>query len=151
VVKCLKRTKGWAPDVVIVDYLELMMSRRSAYNKDDYTRQKKVATELRGFAKKENVLVFTATQTNRDVSKKDKGNGGGGGPIDVNRAAESFGKMMPTDYVVSLNQSSDEYKAGRMRFFVAKNRNGPKFKTISALVNYETMVVDVDRHRIPGK
>jgi replicative DNA helicase len=146
VIKSLKKTKAWIPDVVIIDYLELMMSRRSQYNKDDYTRQKRVSTELRGLASNENVLLFSATQTNRDQTKKD----GGGGPIDVNRVAESYGKMMPSDYVVSLNQNPDEYQAGRFRFYIAKNRNGPKFKTISAKVNYETMVVEVDKHRLSG-
>jgi len=146
-IKWQRRTKGWNPDVLIVDYLELMLSRRSEYNKDDYTRQKRVSTELRGLAKNANVLLFTATQTNRDISGKKKENDGGGGVIDVNRVAESYGKMMPADYVVSLNQSSEEYQQRRMRFYVAKNRNGPKFRTISAKVNYDTMVVEVDKHR----
>ena len=126
-----------------------MMSRRSYYNKDDYIRQKRVSTELRGLASNEDVLLFTATQTNRELGKKGKGDtDGGGGVIDVNRVAESYGKMMPSDYVVSLNQSPDEYKEGRLRFYIAKNRNGPKFKTISAKVNYETMVVHVDQFRL---
>lgn len=143
IIKWLKKTKAWFPDVVIVDYLELMFSRRPQYNKEDYIRQKRVSTELRGLATKENVLLFTATQTNRDVTKK-----GEGGPIDVNRVAESYGKMMPSDYVVSLNQTPEEYNSGRLRFYIAKNRNGPKFKTISAKVDYETMVVEIDRYRI---
>jgi len=146
VIKWLKKTKAWFPDVVIVDYLELMMSRRSHYNKDDYIRQKRVSTELRGLATNEEVLLFSATQTNREQSSKK----GESGPIDVNRVAESYGKMMPSDYVVSLNQSPEEYQHGRFRFYIAKNRNGPKFKTISAKVNYETMVVEVDRHRMMG-
>jgi replicative DNA helicase len=153
VIKMLRRTRSWVPDVVIVDYLELMMSRRSYYNKDDYTRQKRVSTELRGLAGNEKVLLFTATQTNRELGgKKGKGddNSGGGAPIDVNRVAESYGKMMPSDYVVSLNQSPDEYKNGRVRFYIAKNRNGPKYKTIGARVDYETMVIRVDQHSLLG-
>ncbi len=51
--------------------------------------------------------------------------------------------MMPMDYVVSINQSSEEYKSDppRFRFYIAKNRNGPKFQTVTAYVNYETMGV----------
>lgn len=151
IVKWLKKHKSWIPDVVIVDYLELMLSRRPQYNKEDYIRQKRVSTELRGLASNENVLLFSATQTNRDQPTTKKGNeGGGGGVIDVNRVAESYGKMMPGDYVVSLNQSQEEYQTGRLRFYIAKNRNGPKFKTISAKVNYETMIVEVDKHKFAG-
>jgi len=145
IIKWLKKHKAWIADVVIVDYLELMMSRRAQYNKEDYIRQKRVSTELRGLASNENVLLFSATQTNRDQTKKGPD---GGGMIDVNRVAESYGKMMPSDYVVSLNQSPEEYQAGRLRFYIAKNRNGPKFKTISAKVNYDLMTIEVDKFKL---
>lgn len=150
-VDMLKRTKGWCPDVVIIDYLELMMSRSSYDNKEDYVRQKRVATQIRGFARKENVLVFSATQTNRDGAGggNSQGGGGGGGAegggrvLDLNKVAESYGKTMPTDYVVSINQAPDEYNQEfpMLRFYIAKNRNGPKFKTVRARVNYKTMCV----------
>lgn len=132
----LKRKEGWKPDVVIIDYLDLMVSRNSAYNKDDYTRQKHVATEIRGLAKNENVLVFTATQTNRS-------GGDGGEPIDLSKTAESYGKQFALDYVISLNQSMEDKleKPPRIRFYVAKNRNGPKNELITCEINYDTMVV----------
>ena len=132
----LKRTKGWKPDVIIIDYMDLMMSRVKKYNEQEYERQKHVATEIRGLAKNENVLVFTATQTNRG--------GMDGGLIDLNKSADSFGKQFPLDYVISLNQCMDERKSdpAQLRFFVAKNRNGPKHDTITCEINYKTMVVN---------
>lgn len=131
----LKRTEGWKPDVVCIDYMDLMVSRHKEYNKDEYTRQKHVATEIRGLAKNENVLVFTATQTNRS--------GMDDGLIDLNKSAESFGKQFSLDYVISLNQSADErtQNPAQLRFFVAKNRNGPKHVTITCEIDYSTMVV----------
>lgn len=132
----LKRTDGWHPDVIILDYMDLMVSRNDAYNKDDYTRQKHVANEVRGLAKNENVLIFTATQTNRTGA-------GGEELVDMSKAAESFAKQFSLDYVVSLNQSMSERKATppRMRMFIAKNRNGPKNETVECTITYETMVV----------
>lgn len=132
----LKRKEGWRPDVVVVDYLDLMVSRNASYNKDDYTRQKHIATELRGLAKNENVLVFTATQTNRS-------GGEGSEPIDLSKTAESYGKQFALDYVISLNQSIEDKleKPPRIRFYVAKNRNGPKNELITCEINYDTMVV----------
>lgn len=131
----LKRTEGWKPDVVCIDYMDLMVSRHKEYNKDEYTRQKHVATEIRGLAKNENVLVFTATQTNRS--------GMDDGIIDLNKSAESFGKQFSLDYVISLNQSADErsQNPAQLRFFVAKNRNGPKHVTITCEIDYSTMSV----------
>ncbi len=132
----LKRVDGWKPDVVIIDYLDLMVSRHPLHNKDDYTQQKHVATEVRGLAKNENVLVFTATQTNRAGATGEE-------LIDLTKAAESFGKAFPLDYVISLNQS----KADRLltppaiELFICKNRNGPKNETIRCSINYDCMLV----------
>jgi replicative DNA helicase len=136
VVDNLKRSKGWKPDVIILDYLELMVSRVKDYNREEYTRQKHVATEVRGLAKNEGVLVFTATQTNRSGQGTEE-------LIDLNKSAESYGKNMPLDYVVSLNQTDQERQAEppRLRFFVAKNRNGPKHGTISCEIDYSKMQV----------
>jgi replicative DNA helicase len=147
-IKWLKRVKGWVPDIVVIDYLELMISRNNEYNKDEYKKQKKVSTEIRGLAKNEDVLIITATQTNRDTTKKDSkfNKDEGAQAIDLNRIAESYGKSMPTDYIVSINQTPEEYNHGRVRFYVAKNRNGPKFKTVAALVDYKTMIMKVDEH-----
>lgn len=140
----LRRTDGWHPDVIILDYLDLMNSRNDAYNKDDYTRQKHVANEIRGLAKNENVLVFTATQTNRTATQTNRtATGGGEGFADLSKAAESFAKQFSLDYVVSLNQSHNERRATppRMTMFIAKNRNGPKNETVDCTITYETMVV----------
>jgi len=138
IIDNLKKTKSWAPDVVILDYLELMVSRRAASNNDDYGKQKGIATEVRGLAKNENVLVYTATQGNRS-SVSDNTNS----VIDLNKTAESFGKMMPVDYVVSLNQTTDEYTSepAIIRLWIAKNRNGPKFLSITTNVNYNKMSI----------
>lgn len=131
----LKRTKGWKPDVIILDYMDLMVSRVKKYNDNEYTRQKHVATEIRGLAKNENVLVFTATQTNRGGMDNEL--------VDLNKAAESFGKQFALDYVISLNQSIDERNSdpAQLRFFIAKNRNGAKHQTITCEIDYKTMVV----------
>lgn len=131
----LKRTEGWKPDVIIIDYMDLMVSRVKKYNDKEYDRQKHVATEIRGLAKNENVLVFTATQTNRGGMDSEL--------VDLNKTAESFGKQFALDYVVSLNQSIDERNQdpAQLRFFIAKNRNGPKHQTITCEINYNTMTV----------
>lgn len=132
----LRRKHGWHPDVLILDYLDLIVSRNPSYNKDDYTRQKHVATEVRGLAKNENLLIFTATQTNRSGAGDEE-------VVDLTKAAESFGKQFPLDYIVSLNQSRADRLATppRLRMFIAKNRNGPKHEMINCTIDYNTMVV----------
>jgi hypothetical protein len=141
----LKRSKGWVPDVICVDYLELMRSRRATDNREEYAKQKAVATQVRGLANNENALVFTATQTNRSGNTE-------GQIIDVTKIAESYGKSMPMDYLVSLNQSQEDYNQQYNNqhvsvhpapaiMYIAKNRNGPKFQSVPIEINYNTMSI----------
>lgn len=128
----LKRRKGWVPRVLVLDYLELMVGRRDSDNKDDYTRQKQVANQVRGVARNEQVLVFTATQGNRSANDTTQN-------VDLNKVAESYGKSMSLDYVISLNQTPEEYVNQMLRLWIAKNRNGKKQVTIPCTINYSTM------------
>jgi len=132
----LRNREGWRPTVVILDYMDLMVSRVKEYNRDDYTRQKHVANEIRGLAKNEDVLVFTATQTNRSGAQQDK-------VPDLTSAAESFGKQFSLDYVVSLSQNANDLNCTppRISMFVAKNRNGQKHETIECEIEYDKMIV----------
>jgi replicative DNA helicase len=148
----LRRQWNWHPDVVVIDYLELLISRRESDNVNDYTKQKQVATQLRGLAKNEDVLVFTATQTNR-TDPRSKG-GVGGGLIGLNRVAESYGKMKPMDYVLSANQEIEEYNSDKpqLRLFFAKNRNGQKNKVVPVSINYKTFrMAEITANKITKK
>lgn len=185
VIDTLRKIHGIRIDVVVIDYLELMMSRHKEYNKEDYTRQKRVATELHRLASIEDVLVFTASQTNRS-GNENQDSKGVDKVIDINKVAESYGKTMPLSYIVTINQTKDEYESGwltkpkkedggasqtpkqqqervekaarenaknkpdhneqhkavtcaKARYYIVKNRNGLKFKSINILINYETM------------
>lgn len=135
----LKRTRGFSPKVVVIDYLELMISRNEYYNRDEYLRQKHVATEFCGLAKSEMVIGLSATQTNRQGSGATDPNK----PVDLNKMAESYGKAMPPDFVVSLNQSDEEYHSDppQIRYFIAKNREGEKLITITCTVDYDRMKI----------
>jgi replicative DNA helicase len=126
-----------------------MISRRSSKNSDgDYTQQKSVSNEIRGLARNENVLVHTATQTNRSAIETVNSRNGANtnapqlsNMIDIDKAAESFGKNMATDYVITLNQSRDSYNDPnpRIGLFVAKNRNGPKYVVVETEISYNFM------------
>lgn len=152
-MKDLKRQFNFVPDVLCVDYLECLLSRVNSKNKEDYTRQKAVAAEFRSLVAKTNTFGATASQSNRSSV------GGEGGPINLDKLAESYGKAMPLDYILSINQNNDEYSGnnqdgqaqahiGRFRLFMAKNRNGRKGFTVNSTVNYATMKVLEDSSSI---
>jgi replicative DNA helicase len=125
----LKNYEEFEPDVLVVDYLELLRPVRE--NQHEYQAQQRIAEELRGLAMESKVLVWTATQTNRQ-----------GRAVKIITDAElgdSYGKIRTCDFAVSLNQSEEEFDTGRMRAYVVKSRNGrPRF-TVPMEVDYNIL------------
>lgn len=144
----LRRHYSFNPDVIVVDYLECLLSKESVKNKEEYSKQKSVSSELRWLGSITDTMIFSASQTNRaGASSSDKNDDDGGNLINLDKIAESFGKAMPLDYVVSINQSQSQYQGdsnegshiSNVKLFFAKNRNGPKYKVINAKINYAIM------------
>ena len=104
--------------MLIVDYLELLRPTRDI--QQEYLAQQRIGEELRGVGSEFDFLTWTATQPNREGSKTTI--------ITDAHLGDSYGKLRPCDFVVSLNQTSEEFDNGRMRAYVIKSRNGtPRF------------------------
>ena len=125
----LKNYDEFEPDLLIVDYLELLRPTRDI--QQEYQAQQRIAEELRGVAMEQNFLVWTATQTNRQ-----------GRLVKVITDAElgdSYGKIRTCDFAISLNQSEEEFDQGKMRGYVIKSRNGrPRF-TVPMDIDYNIL------------
>ena len=114
----LKNYDEFEPDLLIVDYLELLRPTREI--QQEYQAQQRIAAELRGVAMEQNFLVWTATQTNRQ-GRLVKG-------ITDAELGDSYGKIRTCDFAMSLNHSEEEFDQGKMRGYVIKSRNGrPRF------------------------
>jgi len=125
----LRNYDNFVPDVLIVDYLELL--RPVAEGMPEYQAQERIAQELRGLAVENNLLVWTATQTNRAGRRAEI--------ITDAEMADSYGKVRPCDFVVSLNQNEEEYEDGRIRVYVIKSRNARKGFIVPMDVDYNTL------------
>ncbi len=125
----LQNYDEFSPDLVIIDYLELLRPVRDIDK--EYQAQQRIAEEIRGVAMEFNILVWTATQTNRQ-----------GRMVTVITDAElgdSYGKIRTCDFAMSLNQSEEEFDNGVMRAYVMKSRNGrPRF-CVHMGVDYGTL------------
>jgi len=125
----------FVPDVIVIDYLELLNPVRE--NMHEYQAQQRVSEDLRGLAMEMKCLLWTATQTNRQ-----------GRTVKLITDAElgdSYGKIRTCDFAVSLNQSEEEFDAGKMRAYVVKSRNGrPRF-TVGMEVDYGTLRMKEDK------
>jgi replicative DNA helicase len=128
----LKNYDDFVPDVIIVDYLELM--RPSIETNAEYQAQQIIARDLRGLAMEMKVMVWTATQTNRE-----------GRRVRIITDAElgdSYGKIREADLAISLNQTEEEYDSSVMRAFIMKNRNGKQRFIIPVSVDYQTLYME---------
>ena len=128
----LKLHKDFVPDLIVVDYLELLRPNR--FIESEYMAQQRIAEELRGLAVEQNVLVWTASQTNREARKVEI--------ITDAHLGDSYGKIRPADWVISLNQKQQEYDEGRMRIYVVKARDSKQHYLTAVSVDYSTLKIE---------
>tara|TARA_R110000822_G_scaffold67933_4_gene165331 strand:- start:339 stop:1712 length:1374 start_codon:yes stop_codon:yes gene_type:complete len=105
---------GIKPDLVIIDYVDLLKSQRNSTDRkfeidDIYTSTKGLAREL-------NVPIWSVSQVNRAGSKDDV--------IEGDKAAGSYDKMMITDIAISLSRKKEDKVNNTGRFHIMKNRFG---------------------------
>lgn len=114
----LKIKKGFVPDVIYIDYINICLSTRykggPGSNSNSYTIVKMIAEELRGLAVDFNVPIITATQTNRGgFTSTDLG---------LEDTAESFGLPATADFMFSISQDEEMKILKQVRFKQLKNR-----------------------------
>jgi hypothetical protein len=112
----LKLKQGFVPDVVMVDYLNLMVSSRhkASGGANSYTILKSVAEELRGLASERDFCCFTATQMNRG--------GVGDSDPDMNAVSDSSGISMTADTLFAIIRSEELDSLGQIMIKALKTR-----------------------------
>jgi len=115
----LKTKKNFIPDVIVVDYLNLMNSARFANsaNANSYSTVKATAEELRGLAQEEEFIIWTATQTNRD--------GIGASDLSMSNTSESMGLPHTVDFFFGLVPIEELEAKNQILGVQLKNRYGP--------------------------
>lgn len=137
----LRTYEGFVPDVMIVDYGDIMKSARKTSN--TYEEQGWIFRELRGLAIEYNCVVITATQARRDaVDVK----GGTKAQVGMDQVADSMEKVRILDGLFSIVQSVPEKAQGKIKLYFAKNRNGPSGITITFNINYNNMLLTSDEN-----
>lgn len=105
---------GRIPDVVFIDYADLLKSTTSYSEKR--MNLEDLFDELRGTAQELNIALWTVSQTNRGGYQTEQ--------VDLNDIAEAFGKVFCADLVVTIARTLEQKEFGLATFQVAKNRNG---------------------------
>ena len=131
----LKIKKGFIPDILFMDYLNLCVSTRyrNNINAGSYFVVKAIAEELRGLAVEWDIPVMSATQLNRtgfmstDVGLED--------------TAESFGLPATADFMFALITTEELEEHNQIKVKQLKNRyNDP--------VKNRNFVIGIDRAKM---
>lgn len=122
------------PDVVIIDSGDLMVSSRSWGNQ--WEEEKEVFESLKALALEEDVMLWVATQANRQGYGKEL--------IKLENVKGSIGKVQIVDHCISLNQDEGEATVNpdtgmsQVRVYLAKCRFGPKGAVAPCEAHMET-------------
>ena len=110
----LKLKKGFVPDFIVIDYINICSSTRILPMAGSYTYVKAIAEELRGIAVEQKVPILTGTQTNRG--------GFSNSDIEMTDTSESIGLPQTLDLYIALMTNETLDKAGRIAAKQLKNR-----------------------------
>ena len=121
--------EGVVPDLIILDYLDLMCPHRTYHS--EHAEIDAITKAVVGFAAEFDVAVWTATQLNRSGMVADT--------PDESGIAGYVGKLYNADMCLIMAQTKDERDDEIMRLFVAKNRNGPYGRTVHLGTDYSYM------------
>ena len=105
---------GLKPDLVIIDYVDLLSSRKKNRERKDEIDD--IYTSTKGLARQLDIPIWSVSQVNR-AGAQDK-------VIQGDKAAGSYDKIMITDFCMSLSRKKEDKVNNTGRFHLMKNRYG---------------------------
>ena len=129
--KCIQQ--NIEPDLIIIDYADLLTSKTSKEKRD---KLDDIYTNLRGLATELKLPIWTASQVNRSGAREEI--------IQGDRMAESYSKMMITDFAMSLSRSAEDKENGTGRWHIMKNRYGADGITYDSLMDTSIGKIEIN-------
>lgn len=125
---------GDAPDLVLIDYVDLLRANRVSKERKEEIDDVYVATK--GLARELKIPIWSVSQVNRA--------GANDNVIEGDKAAGSYNKMMITDFAMSLSRRRQDKASGTGRFHIMKNRYGMDGVTYAAVIDTSTGHIHID-------
>lgn len=134
----LKLVKDFTPDMIIIDYPDLMVPAPQNKRKEskEYQEIQDVYRELRGFGRRLDVPVWGVSQINKKGLDDDY--------IQEDKIASSFGKLMEADFLMSFSKKAEDQFHKTARFMILKNRFGPDKLKFTGRFYPDTGTIDVN-------
>ena len=121
----LKNNMDFEPDLIIIDYLDLL--RGPQKRNESHEEVGDIYTEAKGLARELNKPIISPSQVNRQGAKDDV--------IEGDKASGSYAKIMISDICLSVSRKRKDKVHGTGRVHVMKNRYGPDGLTYGAKIN----------------
>ena len=129
--------KGFVPDVIIVDYLQITASYRLPASHGSYFVLKAVAEELRALAVETNTALWSAVQFNRgQMTTTD---------VDLTGISESAAIAMTADFMLALIRTDELDQVGQLLAKQLKSRYANKSNKTTFMLG-----IDIERQSIFG-
>ena len=125
---------GHKPDLIIIDYIDLLRSKRKSVDIKDEIDD--VYTAVKGMARELNTPIWSVSQVNRAGAKDDI--------VEGDKAAGSYNKIMIADFILSLSRKRADKLNKTGRVHVMKNRYGQDGMTYNAQINTDNGSIKID-------
>ena len=125
---------GHKPDLIIIDYIDLLKSKRKGGEVKDEIDD--VYTAIKGMARELNTPIWSVSQVNRAGAKDDV--------VEGDKAAGSYNKIMIADFILSLSRKRADKINQTGRVHVMKNRYGRDGMTYNAQINTDNGSIKID-------
>ena len=119
---------GTKPDLIIIDYVDLLSSRRKTRERKDEIDD--IYQSTKGLARELDVPIWSVSQVNRAGARDEI--------IEGDKAAGSYDKMMIADFAASLSRKKEDKEKNTGRFHIMKNRYGRDGHTYSVVADTST-------------
>jgi hypothetical protein len=132
------RLREIVPDIIIVDYADLISPKKS-YGEKRHDLES-IYEELRGIAQENKCPIWTVSQTNRTGYNAEL--------VTMESISEAFSKCFVADFIFTLSRTTEDKNNNTGRFFVAKNRFGPDGLIYPIKMDTSNVKIRVDKNTI---
>lgn len=129
----LEHQNEFKPDIIIIDYLDLLRTKGRKERKDEIDD---VYTDAKGMAKELGIPVISPSQANRTGADKDI--------LQAENAAGSYDKIMIGDIIISLARGRKDKVNGTGNWHFIKNRYGADGLTFGSHINTANGYIDIN-------
>lgn len=127
----LEREHGFIPDVIMVDYADIMKPIGSHQEKRHALTS--VYEGLRGFSMELGIPIWTASQSSRDSINETS--------FDLRSISESLGKAQTADLIIGIARDGTMKKERRANMMILKNRLGDDGQSFN--MRFDTSRIDI--------